>query len=196
MTRYKVEQQEVDESHTESVILKENKNTENIKLIDKFTVNKKPEQNQENPEGQGQKINEILDEFKNKPRITDVQIIKRSDDTPIKRTYAGNGKRRRISSDSDKDEGESKKELRRDESRQSPLAGEMKPGEIPTASRQTSRPSSRASSGTATPVRLTTDSVVYRTGPRGRKFPVIRLKRADKDKDNKDDPEPGPSWRN
>jgi len=37
--------------------------------------------------------------------------------------------------------------------------------------------------------------VEYRTGPRGKKIPVLWLKRREKGKEKEDNPEPEPSWR-
>jgi len=73
--------------------------------------------------------------------------------------------------------------------------GTLKPEEKQGASRGAAQISSRASSRATSPVRLTTESVEYKTEPRRKKIPVIRLKRADSGHFEKDDPEPGPSWR-
>lgn len=133
-TKYNVEREEINENDTERATITENKSAENIKLIDKFTATKKTNQEQKQTEDGEQKIKDVLEEYKAKSRITNMQIIKKNNQTPIKQILSGNIKRRRISSDSDREDGEKEKDFSHDESGQSPLAGIMKTEDKPASS--------------------------------------------------------------
>lgn len=75
-SRYKFQQKEVDESDPNTAIVTENKSVENAKLIQHFTVAEAMKNQLDQTENPGQKIQEILQQYTNKPKITSIQITK------------------------------------------------------------------------------------------------------------------------
>lgn len=173
-SRYKFQQKEVDESDPNTTIVTENKSAENSKLIQHFTVAEAIKNQLDQTENPGQKIQEILRQYTNKPKITNIQIIRQKEPTPEQQmTPTKTKNKRRYISESSSEEEKDKKELCRDKSRQSSLEGEMKPEERSLPTGRASRSSYKASSREHTPVRMTTEKIEYRKGPTGKKFPVI-----------------------
>lgn len=75
-SRYKFQQKEVDESDPNMTIVTENKSAENSKLIQHFTVAEAIKNQLDQTENPGQKIQEILRQYTNKSKITNIQIIR------------------------------------------------------------------------------------------------------------------------